>query len=118
VVDKYGADFGHHPLGTGAFKLTEWTPGQRLVFERNPDYFHRDLPHLDKVIIDVGQDPSVSLLRLERGEVDLLGDGIPPAQFQATMGDPKWKDLVVDGKQLQTSYLTSPLTKSSAADSM
>ena len=106
VVDKFGTDFGHHPLGTGAFKLTEWTPGQRLVFERNPDYFHRDLPHLDKVIIDVGQDPSVSLLRLERGEVDLLGDGIPPAQFQATMGDPKWKDLVVDGKQLQTSYLT------------
>jgi len=105
-VEKYGANFGHHPLGTGAYRLTEWTLGQRLVLERNPNYFHKDLPHLDKVVIEVGQDPSVSLLRLQRGEVDLLGDGIPPAQFEAVTNDPKWKDLVVDGKQLQTSYIT------------
>jgi len=106
VVDKYGADFGHHPLGTGAYRLTEWTPGQRLVFDRNPDYFHKDLPYLDKVVIQVGQDPSVSLLRLQRGEVDLLGDGVPPAQFETVINDPNWKSLVVDGKQLQTSYIT------------
>ena len=106
VVDKYGADFGHHPLGTGAYRLTEWTPGQRLVFDRNPDYFHNDLPYLDKVVVEVGQDPSVSLLRLQRGEVDLLGDGIPPAQFETMINDPNWKSLVVDGKQLQTSYIT------------
>jgi oligopeptide transport system substrate-binding protein len=105
-VDKYGADFGHHPLGTGAYRLTEWTAGQRLVFERNPDYFHKDIPWLDKVVIEVGQDPSIALLRLQRGEVDLLGDGIPPAQFEALIGDPQWKDLVIDGKQLQTSYIT------------
>jgi oligopeptide transport system substrate-binding protein len=106
VVDKYGADFGHHPLGTGAYRLTDWTAGQQLVFERNPDYFHKDLPYLDKVVIQVGQDPSVSLLRLQRGEVDLLGDGIPPAQFETVVNDPNWKGLVVDGKQLQTSYIT------------
>jgi len=104
-VDKYGADFGHHPVGTGAFKLVEWTPGQRLVLERNPDYFKPDLPHLDEVIIQVGQDPSVSLLRVKKGEADLTGDGIPPAQFQSVMADASLKGQVIDGKQLQTSYL-------------
>ena len=38
-VEKYGQDFGKHPVGTGAYKMTEWTLGQRVVFERNPDYY-------------------------------------------------------------------------------
>jgi oligopeptide transport system substrate-binding protein len=104
-VDKYGADFGHHPVGTGAFKLVEWTPGQHLLLQRNKAYFKPDLPHLDEVEIQVGQDPSVSLLRLKKGEVDLTGDGIPPAQFQSVIADPSLKNEVIAGKQLQTSYL-------------
>ena len=104
-VDKYSADFGHHPVGTGAFKLVEWTPGQHLLLQRNKDYFKPDLPHLDEVEIQVGQDPSVSLLRLKKGEVDLTGDGIPPAQFQSVIADPSLKNQVIAGKQLQTSYL-------------
>src|SRR5262245_37266029 len=40
-VEKYGADFGHHPVGSGAFKMTDWTLGQRLVLEKNPDYWHK-----------------------------------------------------------------------------
>ena len=31
AVDAAGADFGKQPVGTGAFKLAEWTLGQRLV---------------------------------------------------------------------------------------
>ena len=38
-VEKYGPDFGRNPVGTGAYKMTEWTLGQRVVFERNADYF-------------------------------------------------------------------------------
>src|SRR5688572_20471762 len=34
-VDKLGPDFGKSPVGNGAFKLAEWTLGQRVVFERN-----------------------------------------------------------------------------------
>ena len=105
-VEKYGPDFGHHPVGTGAFKLVEWTAGQRLVFERNADYFKPSLPYLDRVEVQVGQDPTVSLLRLKRGEADLVGDGIPPAQFEETVKDAANKELIVAGKQLQTSYVT------------
>ena len=35
VVEAEGADFGKKPVGSGAFKLDEWVPGQRLVFSRN-----------------------------------------------------------------------------------
>jgi ABC-type transport system substrate-binding protein len=105
-VEKWGTDFGKHPVGTGAFKLAEWTLGQRIVLERNPDYFRKGLPHLDKIVFEVGQEPVVALLRLQRGEVDILGDGIPPAKFLEVMQDPTYKDLIIQGSQLHTGYVT------------
>ena len=104
-VAKWGEDFGKHPVGSGAYRLAEWTLGQRLVFERNKDYFRDDQPHLDRITVEVGQDPTVATLRLLRGEVDLLGDGIPPSQFQKVTSDPALKNQIVPGKQLNTSYL-------------
>lgn len=105
-VEKYGADFGKHPVGTGTFRMTEWTLGQRIVFERNPDYFQKGLPHLDKIVFEVGQEPVVALLRLQRGEVDIAGDGIPPAKFLEVTQDPAYKDLIIQGNQLHTGYIT------------
>ena len=100
------ADFGRTPVGTGAFKLAEWTIGQRVVLERNPDYWREGLPYLDRVIFEVGQAPVVALLRLQNGEVDLLGDGIPPANFVEVMGDPEQAARVSTGGQLHTAYVT------------
>ncbi len=106
AVEKYGQDFGTHPVGTGAFKLKEWVRGQRVVFEKNEDYYHKGLPRLDEIVFEVGQEPNVALLRLQRGEVDIAGDGIPPAQFLQTTQDPQWKDNILEGKQLHTGYIT------------
>ena len=95
-VEKYGLDFGRNPVGTGAYKMTDWTLGQRVVFEKNTDYFREGVPLLDKITFEVGQDPTVALLRLQRGEVDVLGDPIPSAQFLKVRNDPANKDLIVD----------------------
>ncbi len=105
-VEKAGADFGKAPVGNGAFKLTEWTLGQRLVFERNADYWKPNVPHLDRFVVEIGQEPSVALLRLKNGEVDILGDGIPPAQFLEVKNDPANAGLIVEGGQLHTGYVT------------
>ncbi|OJU48836.1 MAG: peptide ABC transporter substrate-binding protein [Mesorhizobium sp. 61-13] len=105
-VEKYGADFGKHPVGTGAFKLAEWTLGQRVVFEKNPDYWNTGLPYLNKITFEIGQEPIVALLRLQKGEIDVPGDGIPPAKFQEVMSDPAQKARVVEGGQLHTGYVT------------
>ncbi len=106
AVDAAGGDFGKNPVGTGAFKLGEWTIGQRLVFEKNADYWRDGIPYLDQIVFEVGQEPIVALLRLQQGEVDVPGDGIPPAKFQEVMGDPSQAERVVEGGQLQTGYIT------------
>src|SRR5947208_1730299 len=105
-VEKTGADFGHKPVGTGAFKVKEWVLGQRLVLARNPDYFVKGRPYLEEIVFQVGVEPNVAFLKLQRGEVDILGDGIPPAEFTKVMNDAKLRALVAVGDQLQTGYVT------------
>ena len=110
-IEKYGLDFGRNPVGTGAYRMTEWTLGQRVVFERNPDYFREGVPFLDKITFEVGQDPSVALLRLKRGEVDVLGDPIPSANFLQEKSDPANAGMIVEGGLLHTGYITLNTTE-------
>lgn len=110
-VEKAGADWGKQPVGTGAFKFTEWAPGQYIKLERNKDYFRAGVPYLDNVTFEFGQDPTVAVLRLKKGEIDIVGDGIPPAQFAEIMADPANKDLIAEGNQLHTGYVTMNVTQ-------
>ncbi|HVX29600.1 MAG TPA: ABC transporter substrate-binding protein, partial [Nitrolancea sp.] len=109
-VAKYGADYGHHPDGSGAFFVSDWTLGQHIILQRNKDYYWPGIPYLDQITFDIGQDPVVDLLRLQKGEVDVLGDGIPPAKYAEVMADPNEKANVVTGPQLQTVYVTMNTT--------
>ena len=109
-VEKWGADFGKHPVGTGAFSLAEWKLGQQIVFKKNPNYYQAGLPHLDTVTFEIGQDPTVALLRLQKGEVDIAGDGVPPAKFLEFKNNPEYKKLLITGDQLQTGYVTLKTT--------
>ncbi|SEN89618.1 peptide/nickel transport system substrate-binding protein [Pseudorhodobacter antarcticus] len=110
AVDAAAGDFGKMPVGTGAFKLAEWTLGQKLVFEKNADHWRAGVPYLDSIVFEVGQEPVVALLRLQSGEVDVPGDGIPPAKFVEVMADPVQAAQVVIGGQLQTGYITLNVT--------
>jgi oligopeptide transport system substrate-binding protein len=38
AVEDYGKDFVNHPVGTGAFRLKEWTKRYRMILARNPTY--------------------------------------------------------------------------------
>ena len=110
-VEKAGADWGKTPVGTGAFKFVEWVPGQNIKLERNKDYFRTGVPYFDTLTFEFGQDPTVSILRLKKGEIDIVGDGIPPAQFAEAQADPANKDLIVEGNQLHTGYVTMNVTQ-------
>lgn len=104
-VEKAGENFGHAPVGTGPFKLKEWQPGQYLVFERNPDYFYEGLPYLDGIRIEVGVEPDVALLRLEKDEIQMMGDPPPGADWTRITNDPAWANRVEKSPQVNTTYI-------------
>jgi ABC-type transport system substrate-binding protein len=110
VVEAEGADFGKKPVGSGAYMLKEWVAGQHLVFTRNPDYF-RPRPNLDGYTVEIGQEPLVAILRLQKGEVDIAGDGIPPAKYLEMKNSPDSAGMIVDRAQMETSYITINTTK-------
>ena len=106
-VLRYGADFGKHPLGSGPFKFVSWTPGQNMVAVRNPYYYRKDangvqLPYLDKITWLVNVDDTLAVLKLERGEVDVLADGVPKESYAAVAADPKFSKLLVKEPALYT----------------
>ena len=50
AVKKTGEDaFRLKPVGAGPFKVASNRISSELVLERNPDYFRKDLPYLDKI---------------------------------------------------------------------
>ncbi len=62
-------------IGTGPFMLSEYHPGERLVYKRNPHYWKKSsqggpLPYLDKVIYLIIPDPQAQLLKFIDGETD------------------------------------------------
>ncbi|MGO8367359.1 ABC transporter substrate-binding protein [Rhizobium ruizarguesonis] len=106
AVEAAAGDFGKKPVGSGTFILKDWTIGQQLVFERNKDYFVQGVPYIDSFKVEVGQEPLVALLRLQKGEVDIAGDGIPPAKFLEIKNSADGAQMIVDGEQLHTGYIT------------
>ncbi|MDE2223085.1 MAG: ABC transporter substrate-binding protein [Candidatus Omnitrophica bacterium] len=64
-------------IGTGPFMLSEYHPGERLVFKRNPHYWKKSpggdaLPYLDKIIYLIIPDPQAQLLKFIDGELDAI----------------------------------------------
>ncbi len=63
---------------SGSFRLKEYVPAQRLVYERNPNYYIIDekgqkLPYLDKYIILIVGDLNNELLKFKSKELDTVG---------------------------------------------
>lgn len=82
LSEKYwqGRDFSLSsldvPLGSGPYRIKEFRPGQRVVFERDPDYWARDLAvnkgryNYDAIIYDYYRDLTVTLEAFKAGEYD------------------------------------------------
>lgn len=100
AVARYGTSFGKHVSGSGPFMFSSYTPGQSLVIVRNPHYYLRDsagiqLPYLDRITWLLNVNPSVALLKLERGEVDMLADGVAKESYASVAADPKFGPLLL-----------------------
>ncbi len=105
---KVGSQIDRKPLGTGPYIITDWTPGQEITTVRNPDFSSqgvKDEQHVDKMDFLFSSSPGAALLELEHGEVDVLGDTIPPTDYQSTARSPQWGKYVVDAPQIAWDYV-------------
>ena len=79
AIKTYGNKFGiEGAIGTGPFKFFQWTQGEQLVLEANPDYknYGRPVensgtPYIQKLIIKTMPEVEVRLAAIKSGEVHL-----------------------------------------------
>jgi peptide/nickel transport system substrate-binding protein len=63
--------------GLGPFRVKEYTPGQRIVLERNPYYWKEDhqgnrLPYLDELVFLFTASEDAQVIRFQAGDTDVL----------------------------------------------
>ncbi len=98
AFDKLGADgFARAPVGSGPFVFKQWIADDRLILDRNPNYFEtgadgKPLPYLDSFVSRFQPDPTVGLQDLRTGGVHLL-ESIAPKDVASIKADP---NLAVD----------------------
>lgn len=71
AMEKLGDKYFEHPIGTGPFKFVSWTKGDRVVLERNDDYWG-DKAEFKNLIIRAIPETSVRTIELESGSVDMI----------------------------------------------
>ncbi|MDX5592860.1 extracellular solute-binding protein [Pseudovibrio sp. SPO723] len=71
------------PVGSGPYTFKEVDPGRRVVYERDPDYWAKDLPvkvgfdNFDVISIDYFRDSNALLEAFKKGDVEALQIGNP-----------------------------------------
>ncbi len=105
VVEAYGEKIAEHPVGTNAFRLTQYARSSRMVFERNPNFRDqhydaqapandpaaqsiaarlagRKLPMIDRVEVFIVEEAQPRWLAFLNAEHDLIE--VVPAEFVLT----------------------------------
>ncbi len=72
IVPKhaYNKDYGRNPIGSGPYKLTEWTEGQQMVAEINPHYYGKK-PFFKKITF-LFTDEDTSFAAARAGKVHMV----------------------------------------------
>jgi peptide/nickel transport system substrate-binding protein len=76
---EHNHDFSHHPVGSGALKFVSWQ--NKLTLERISDH---QIISLQEV-----KDPTVRVLKLLRGEADLIQGDLPPELVKHLQSKPE-----------------------------
>ena len=88
AVEKYGDDYGRHPVGTGPFKFQEWKTKDQITIVRNDDYWG-DKAFLDEVVFKVIPEAGARMMALRTGDIDMAMQPTP-AELAGFMQDPKF----------------------------
>jgi len=72
AIQAKGDDYNRNPVGSGPYVLRSWTAGDRLVLERNPNYWRKGWPRLDRIVLRPLPDAQSRFASLLSGESDVV----------------------------------------------
>jgi len=78
---------GTKPVGTGPFRFVEWVRNSRYVVERNPDYWQKGKPYLDRLVFRGMQNTETREAAFKSGQTDVILQ--PTMYFVSTVKNDK-----------------------------
>ncbi|MBL4953573.1 ABC transporter substrate-binding protein [Neobacillus sp. OS1-32] len=108
ALKKYGDDFRKNPVGTGPFKFVEWKANDRIVIEKNPDYWDKSLPKLNKIIFRVIPENTARLNALANGEIDVM-DGLNNSDEATVLANDKLQ--IIERPSMNIGYIGLTTTR-------
>lgn len=93
AIRKDPAGFARHPVGAGPFMLHEWVPDDHMTVVKNPDYWDKGRPYLDKIVFNVVPDPQARAQALQSGGAD-WATTVPALSWIPFKGDATYKVLL------------------------
>lgn len=93
VAPESVATAATHPVGTGPFRFVSWTQGDRVVIERNPDYWGKPVA-LSKATFRFISDPTAAFAAMMAGDVDAFPNYPAPETLAQLAADPRFKVIV------------------------
>jgi peptide/nickel transport system substrate-binding protein len=89
---NYGTSAQYPGVGTGPFKLVDWTKDDKMMFEKNADYWGPKAL-VDKVILRVIPDNAARYLALKAGEIQGM-EGANPDDAKVAANEPALQVLL------------------------
>lgn len=88
--EKHDANYfknGPIGLGTGPAQFVEWLQNDRVVLNRNPNYWRKGVSTWDKLVVRIIPDDSSRLAYLKTGDIDIMS-APRPADFASLKNQP------------------------------
>ncbi|HEX7271761.1 MAG TPA: ABC transporter substrate-binding protein [Casimicrobiaceae bacterium] len=85
-----GDKFGAKPVCSGPFRFVERMAQDRIVVERNPDYWNKGEIHLERIVFLPIPDQTVLLANLRSGQLDFI-QALAPADVPQVKTDSRFK---------------------------
>ena len=101
-VERWGADFGFHPVGTGPFALADWEQDVQLVLEANSTYY-AGAPRVKQLEYKIIGEDLTAVVEFENENLDVLE--IPWGEVSRYIGSAQWRQFVHSRTGLNVYYL-------------
>jgi peptide/nickel transport system substrate-binding protein len=94
------ASLDQHPIGTGPFAFETREPNVALHLRAHAAYFEGK-PALEGVVLRILPDAMVRLFELQKGNIDLLQNALPPDVLAQLQDDPRFQILQAPGSNFR-----------------
>jgi ABC-type transport system substrate-binding protein len=99
-----GSSWTEGLIGTGPFRVTQFEPGTRLQFERNPDYWRSGFPRSDGLVFNLGMPVDEIASEFRAGRLAIASE-LALSDLDELRSDPAFAGCYYESARLSTAYV-------------